>query len=142
LIRTITAVPIHTAKAPTLSVRIDVGRTIMLPFVPPRSITVPSVSYITLSDTMVPDHYIESALERKQRLKAEYEYTRDHIMTLPFRQASQIMFRGFEAAKRVFWRDGFIGVKVEGKGVLKLDKATGWALDDGRTIDRLFKLGV
>ena len=68
------------------------------------------------------------------------EIAKKNLMTLPFRQASYWIWRGFVLMKNVVWKDDFIHVQVVGKnGTFKFDRNAAWALDDGRALDRLVK---
>ena len=68
------------------------------------------------------------------------ELAKTNIMTLPFRQASYWMWRGFMLVKNIIWKDSFVYVQVIGKnGTFKFDRNAAWALDNGRALDRLVK---
>lgn len=75
----------------------------------------------------------EAEQERLEKLRA---YERDHLMTAPFRHAGQGAQTGFRQMQRVFSREGFIKVLVNGDRQ-KLDITGGWALENGRALDRL-----
>jgi hypothetical protein len=60
-------------------------------------------------------------------------------MSLPFRQASYYLWRVFQLTRRMWTREDFVKVKINGqRGMYKLDRH-GWALNDGQIIDRTFK---
>ncbi|KXH48244.1 hypothetical protein CSAL01_07329 [Colletotrichum salicis] len=82
-----------------------------------------------------------AARQKKVQAKADWEYDKNHLMTTPIRHAS----KGFKAAwygvRRAITKEGFMRMEAGGDK-LKLDVSTGWALDDGRAIDRLVKVGA
>jgi hypothetical protein len=67
---------------------------------------------------------------------AERKYTMDHLLTAPFRDAAKAFGIAWQGIKRSFNREGFAKVQL-GKQEYKLDVTGGWALDDGRAMDRL-----
>ncbi|KAK2026785.1 hypothetical protein LX32DRAFT_594014 [Colletotrichum zoysiae] len=117
--------------------------------VPPQQVSIPGriVARATSSSSSSSPAHASPAQERaaarqeQARARAEWEYDRNHLMTVPFRHAG----KGFRAAwygvRRAVTREGFLQMDVGGQK-LKLDVASGWALDDGRAIDRLVKIGA
>ncbi|KAL2271759.1 hypothetical protein VTJ83DRAFT_1130 [Remersonia thermophila] len=73
--------------------------------------------------------------EREAR-EARRKYTMDHLLTAPFRDAARVFGAAWDGIKRSFHRGGFAKVRL-GKKEYKLDITGGWALDDGRAMDRL-----
>jgi hypothetical protein len=67
---------------------------------------------------------------------AERKYTMDHLLTAPFRDAAKAFGTAWRGIKRSFNREGFAKIQL-GKQEYKLDVTGGWALDDGRAMDRL-----
>ncbi|KAM7202331.1 hypothetical protein V8F20_004498 [Naviculisporaceae sp. PSN 640] len=71
----------------------------------------------------------------------EIQFRRDHILTSPFRDGAkvgkQVAGSVWSSIKRPFFREGFAKILL-GKREYKLDISGGWALDDGRALDRLF----
>ncbi|SPQ22317.1 538bcd3d-707c-42df-9960-7c0248b12455 [Thermothielavioides terrestris] len=67
---------------------------------------------------------------------AARKYAMDHILTAPFRDAAKAFGTAWAGIKRSFHREGFAKIKL-GKEEYKLDVTGGWALDDGRAMDRL-----
>jgi hypothetical protein len=67
---------------------------------------------------------------------AARKYTMDHIMTAPFRDAGKAFGGAWRGIKRSFNREGFAKIQL-GKQEYKLDVTGGWALEDGRAMDRL-----
>lgn len=116
----------------------------MLPFrllrprtleVPPTDITLSSRIYIDLSQT----HAMHAAEMREYQEKMR-DIERTHLMTSPFRKMSYLTWRMFGSLRRVWTREGFVYLQVKGRnGTWKIDRDGGWALDDGRGLDRLVK---
>lgn len=84
-----------------------------------------------------------SGYERVQAHRAEQErieklraYEREHLMTAPFRHAGQGAQTFWRQMQRAFSRDGFVDVFVDGRKQ-KMDVSGGWALENGRALDRL-----
>ncbi|KAL2127678.1 hypothetical protein VTI74DRAFT_10326 [Chaetomium olivicolor] len=75
----------------------------------------------------------------REAKEAARKYTMDHIMTAPFRDASKAFGAAWSGIKRSFNREGFAKIKL-GKQEYKLDVTGGWALDDGRAMDRLLSV--
>jgi hypothetical protein len=74
--------------------------------------------------------------EREARIAAR-KFTMDHIMTAPFRDAGKAFGTAFAGIRRSFNREGFVKINL-GKQTYKLDVTDGgWALDNGRAMDRL-----
>ncbi|KAH0542569.1 hypothetical protein FGG08_003074 [Glutinoglossum americanum] len=148
LIKAIHAVPSTLArtKTPTSSpllIRLDLRRIIPLPFLPPRNILVPSAS-ISLSTPLF--HPLPAPLTPAQRREAaaqearQREIERSKIPTAPFRHFWHFLKQLMRTLVRVWSREGFVKVKVEGKsGVWRLDREGGWMLDEGKGIDRIVR---
>jgi len=99
-----------------------------------------------LSAPTSPSNPRPSAAERAEMMReAEkaLEYERSHLLTAPFRHASRAFFGMFKSVGRVWTREGFLKLDVQGipkgQGTYKLDVTGGWALDEGRALDRLVK---
>ncbi|KAK3322501.1 hypothetical protein B0H66DRAFT_601948 [Apodospora peruviana] len=73
---------------------------------------------------------------REAKAKAA-QYTRDHILTTPFRDAVSGFRQVWAGIRRPFYREGFAKLQLK-DGDYKLDVTGGWTLDDGRAMDRLF----
>ncbi|KAI9798099.1 MAG: hypothetical protein M1833_004996 [Piccolia ochrophora] len=137
LIRTITAIPIGTTpRSITLEVRLR--RWLPIPFMKPRTFTCPP------QDVTITPRLFEhpppalSLAEVKRQEEKQREFERARILTAPFRHLSYACWRGLRAVKRVWTREGFSNLKAKGeRGVMKLDREGGWALDEGRGLDRL-----
>lgn len=115
----------------------------MLPFslLKPRTVeAVPGdITFSTRAHVEQPSSAAQAAeLRRYQEDMRKIERT--HILTSPFRKMSYLMWRMFRGLRRVWTREGFVYVKIKGKnGTWKFDRLGGWALDEGRGLDRLVK---
>lgn len=67
---------------------------------------------------------------------AERKYTMDHILTAPFRDAGKAFGSAWVGIRRSFNREGFAKIKLKDREY-KIDVTGGWALDEGRAMDRL-----
>ncbi|KAK3990562.1 hypothetical protein QBC44DRAFT_324859 [Cladorrhinum sp. PSN332] len=74
-----------------------------------------------------------------ERKKAEREYTMNNLLTAPFRDMGKAISYAFSGIRRSFNREGFANINV-GKKTFKLDVTGGWALDNGRAMDRLLPI--
>jgi len=116
----------------------------MLPFslLKPRTINVAPTD-ITLSSRVHLDlaHGPASrAAERRESQEKMREIERTHLLTSPFRKVSYLSWKSFRNLRRVWTREGFVYVRVKGKnGTWKIDRVGGWALDEGRGLDRLVR---
>ncbi|TPX09801.1 uncharacterized protein E0L32_008992 [Thyridium curvatum] len=79
---------------------------------------------------------IEAKRAEEERRKAERKYEMDHLMTAPFRHAGQAMVTMWDGIRKSLTREGLAKVYVEGR-MYKMDLSGGWALDQGRALDRL-----
>ena len=68
--------------------------------------------------------------------KAARKYELDHLMTAPFRHAGRGVSQLWSGARRALTREGFAKFQVKNTSY-KLDITGGWALDNGRALDRL-----
>ncbi|KAL2156016.1 hypothetical protein VTH82DRAFT_760 [Thermothelomyces myriococcoides] len=75
----------------------------------------------------------------REAKRAERQYTMDHILTAPFRDARKAFGIAWAGIKRSFHREGFAKIRL-GKQEYKMDVTGGWALDDGRAMDRLLPI--
>ncbi|KAL0931759.1 uncharacterized protein CTRU02_212712 [Colletotrichum truncatum] len=78
------------------------------------------------------------AQERKDKAEAkkQWEYDQKHLMTVPIRHAGSGMKSAWFGIQRALTKSGFMKMEAGGEK-LKLDVASGWALEDGRALDRL-----
>lgn len=85
----------------------------------------------------VPLHLLE--LRSKEAEKAR-RLREGSILTLPFRQLLFHLWKGFQGLKGAFTNNPFIYLRAKGyQGSWKLGKGEGWALDEGRALDRILR---
>ncbi|GKT88150.1 hypothetical protein Ct61P_06000 [Colletotrichum tofieldiae] len=149
LIRAVPTASLTASSRGTTPIHLEITCKRMLPgrarvmVVPPERVSMPGriVTQATQTPYVSPAQERAASRQKKVRARAEWEYDRDHLMTVPFRHAG----KGFKAAwygvRRAVTKEGFMKMEV-GSQKLKLDVASGWALDDGRAIDRLVKIGA
>ncbi|OAA58560.1 hypothetical protein SPI_06633 [Niveomyces insectorum RCEF 264] len=93
--------------------------------------------------TAVPATGYERVLARRadeERREKAREYEMTHLMTAPFRHAWMGAGVAWRGIRRAFSREGFARVEVDGR-YYKLDVTGGWALENGRALDRLVTVG-
>ncbi|OAF55241.1 hypothetical protein VC83_08156 [Pseudogymnoascus destructans] len=146
LIRSITAYPVKSLVAngqPTLRIDIELRRVLPIPFLAPRVVSASPADLLLNHSIYVPPTRPATASERFElaRLQAEEREAerKKSVMLAPFRHASHAAFGLFVAIKRTWTRDGFLDLKA-GKRRYKLDITGGWALDEGRALDRICKV--
>ncbi len=138
--------------APASPIYIEVATRRMLPFAPPKKvllapeeIQLPFRMHTLLTVGKGPAA-VQKPLSLAEQVRAERaardakiaerKYTMDHLMTAPFRDAGKALRFAFAGVRRSFSREGFAKVRL-GKQDYKLDVTGGWALDEGRAMDRL-----
>lgn len=108
----------------------------------PSSIVV-AAEDAALSSRLFQGHNSISEIEKveiRRRLDKMNEFNKTRIMTMPFRQASYLAWRGFRGARTFLSNENFIYMRLRGKnGVWKIDRNTAWSLENGRALDRLIK---
>lgn len=77
--------------------------------------------------------------QREAEIEKQNEIERTKILSAPFRHASVAFQKLFTDVGRTFSRQGFLKLDVKGQSY-KLDITGGWALDQGRAIDRLVQV--
>ena len=137
--------------APASPIYIEVATRRVLPFAPPKKVLLapeevqlPFRMHSLLAAGKGPAGQKPTSLAEQVRAEraardakiAERKYTMDHLMTAPFRDAGKAFRFAFAGIRRSFSREGFAKVKL-GKEEYKLDVMGGWALDEGRAMDRL-----
>jgi len=85
---------------------------------------------------MTPHEQVLAKLAEQEDKERRRRYEREHIMTAPFRHMGIGARAAWQGIKRGFTKEGFAKIRVNGKNY-KLDIMDGWALDDGRALDRL-----
>lgn len=79
---------------------------------------------------------VEAAKAEREAKEAARKYTMDHLLTAPFRDAKKGASTMWQGIARAFHREGFAKLTV-GNWTYKLDVTGGWALDNGRAMDRI-----
>lgn len=130
------------AKGPDLTIEVELRKMFPIPFFPARKLYA-EPSEIVIPHSLAPPAVVLSpselrARERQEeaRHKKELEYEQSHIMSAGLRHASRAFFTLFTNARRAWTREGFMDLKVK-KRFYKMDVLGGYALDNGRAIDRL-----
>lgn len=77
--------------------------------------------------------------EWEKRKKEQMQYNKDHLMTAPFRDGAWAMGQFFSTIRRGLTGEGFAPVEIKG-GKYKLDIVKGYALEDGRALDRIVRI--
>ncbi|KAK2742001.1 hypothetical protein CKAH01_01428 [Colletotrichum kahawae] len=104
--------------------------------VPPHQVVIPYRVFQPLSPFRSTQD-MKAAKKREQaEKKAARDYDRDHLMTVPIRHAGRGMKSAWFGMQRALTKTGFMRMGAGGMK-LKLDVASGWALDEGRAIDSL-----
>lgn len=118
----------------------------MFPGIKPKTVSIP-VNDIKLSRPLFQERSsVNSAgtLDAR-RLEAEryHKLRQGNYLLLPFRQLGFHLSKGVRVVKDAFTKNPFIYLRAKGfNASWKLDKETGWALEDGRAIDRIIKSRV
>ena len=122
--------------------RLQIDNVAILPKFRPKSVVAASSDIIFSEFLFIAPIKLSPAERRiaQQQEDRKREHDKSRILTLPFRQASYWMWRGFQSIKKALWKSDFIYVQVKGRNLpFKLDRDAAWALDDGRALDRLVK---
>jgi hypothetical protein len=160
IVRSIEAVP-TTAKqlasavaaapgaAPTTTpIHIEIATLRMMPFMPPKKtilrpeeVQLPFRMYTLFAGSggkpvLSMAEKVRAERAAREAKIAERKYTMDHLMTAPFRDGRKAFGTAWRGIRRSFNREGFAKIQL-GKRDYKLDVTGGWALDDGRAMDRL-----
>jgi hypothetical protein len=127
-----------------LRLEIELRKMFPLPFFPARKITANPEDVMLSSRLFHPlEDTRQSAAERlemRRRLEREQEEERrKSILTAPFRDGKRAFGQLFRAMARTWSREGFLKLAVKGQAY-KLDVTGGWALDEGKALDRLLKV--
>ncbi|KAL8733836.1 MAG: hypothetical protein Q9166_001824 [cf. Caloplaca sp. 2 TL-2023] len=141
IIQTIQAVPTMLKDTQTLQLQIESTR--MFPGMKPKTVSAP-VNDIKLSRSLFQERSNGdsfSVLEAR-RIEAEKirKLTQGNFLLLPIRQLGFHLSKGFRGVKELFTKNPFIYLRVKGfNSSWKLDHDAGWALEEGRAIDRIVK---
>ncbi|KAK5664114.1 hypothetical protein OQA88_329 [Cercophora sp. LCS_1] len=79
---------------------------------------------------------VENARREREEKEKRREYDRTHLMTVPFRDGKRAVSTMWGGLRRAFHREGFMDIKLDGQKY-KIDVLGGWALENGRAIDRV-----
>ncbi|AEO57587.1 hypothetical protein MYCTH_2303908 [Thermothelomyces thermophilus ATCC 42464] len=165
IVRSIEAVPAAAVAkqlasgttATTSPIYIEVATRRMAPFMPPKKhllppeeVQLPFRMYSVFSAARAPElpvgqrpmglaERVRAERAAREARLAERKYTMDHILTAPFRDARKAFGTAWSGIKRSFHREGFAKIRL-GKQEYKMDVTGGWALDDGRAMDRLLPI--
>ena len=134
------------AGAEKMKIEIEFRKMLPMPFFPARKVYVRPEEIRLKHVLSRPPPSKQSAVEiRALRAREEaetakaLEYERSHIMSRPIRHMSRAFFGLFQAARRTWTREGFTGIYIKNYRY-KLDVSGGWALDQGRALDRLITI--
>ena len=153
LIKSITAIPKNVVRSlgteakggsiPELQLEVELKKMLPVPFFPARKIYIRPQEMVlpmplgpTASQRLTPAEMRQMKVEEERRRQMELEYERNHIMTSPFRHMNKVFFSLFQNTRRAFMKEGFVTVQVKQR-TYKLDITGGWALDNGKALDRL-----
>ncbi|KAK4238148.1 hypothetical protein C8A03DRAFT_15359 [Achaetomium macrosporum] len=140
------------AAAPQSPIYIEVATRRAVPFMPakkmllrPEEVLLPMRMY-TLYAGSNGAEAAQKSMSLAERVRAERaareakiaakKYQMDHILTAPFRDAAKAFGTAWGGIKRSFSREGFAKIYLANREY-KLDVTGGWALDEGRAMDRL-----
>jgi len=162
IVKTITAIPQSASRVsgalskntmkstqPELQLEVEVKKMFPLPFIPARKLYV-KPGEIALPAPLAPSRNRKALTAgnelRQQRLQKEVaelkamEYEQTHIMSAgirhPLRAFSKAFYSFFQGTRRAWYREGFMKILVKNQRY-KLDVTGGWALDEGKALDRL-----
>jgi hypothetical protein len=150
IIKTIRAVPVSrlatTPAAPrTTPIQLEIAVKRTIPFMRAKVITV-APEELTLQSrlwrptaTMTPQQREAAKRHEKQAQAAQWEQDQKRLMTLPFRHAGRGMKTAWRGLSRALTKEGFVRLN-KGNTKYKIDVETGWALEDGRALERLIKI--
>ena len=131
------------ATKPELHIEVELRKMFPIPFFPARKVYA-RPGEIVLERSLAPPNSAnltpEKRLQMKQAEENEknklMEYENTHIMTRGIRHMGRGAKELYRATARAWFRDGFLKARMK-NGTYKLDISGGWALDNGRALDRL-----
>ncbi|RYP19919.1 hypothetical protein DL765_003067 [Monosporascus sp. GIB2] len=133
------------AARPVL-LEVKARRTSPFPFVPlkrmqvePQQVVMKTRLYTPPKAEPSPYEKIAMRREEERRRKEAQQYERDHLMTAPFRDGARAAGTIFAGIRRGLTGEGFMPIEVDG-AKYKLDVTGGYALEDGRALDRIVKI--
>lgn len=130
----------NAAKKSRLLVEVGIRRP-LLGWEPKRLIVAPSdISMPTRLSapvmTMTRGELIEIERQLRDERIAEIKYDKEHLMTAPLRQMHRAFREFFKGTMRAFSMEGFADIIIDKKRY-KIDILGGWALEDGKAIDKI-----
>ncbi|KAK7756128.1 hypothetical protein SLS62_001720 [Diatrype stigma] len=139
---TSTSTPATAAANSPVLLEIRARRTTPFPFLPLKRMVVEPHQVVMKARLYnkrptAPPH--ETAAEERRRRQAAQQYERDHLMTAPFRHGAWAAGTVLAALRRGLTGEGFAPVEV-GRTRYKLDITAGYALEDGRALDRIVRV--
>ncbi|KAL8923711.1 MAG: hypothetical protein Q9208_004463 [Pyrenodesmia sp. 3 TL-2023] len=142
VVQSIQALPMTSGKG-VQSLHLQLESAPLFPGIRPRTVSVPADSVI-LSGHMNPDTSGGIPLRllelRRQRLEKAKRLREGSFLLLPFRQLGFHLWNGWQALKGSVLGEPFIYLRAKGyHGTWKVGQEAGWALDEGRAIDRIVK---
>jgi len=147
IVKTITAFPTKSpspSQPAALKIEVELRKMLPLPIMPARVITT-TPSELTLNYPLYTPVSITQRLTTAQRIQKrrleeeERKVEQSKILSAPFRHASRAFYKLFKAIARTWSREGFLKLGIKGQ-IYKLDITGGWALDEGKALDRLVKV--
>ena len=141
LVRTVSVLP-TAGPGGHPALKLQVESFSMLPGLRPRPLVVP-YEYMSCTGRFYRYQKPETEEEKVYREFLEQEareWERNHILSLPFRQAWDKIRRFFRFMRGIFTDDGFEFLKVRGmRGQWRLDEKPAWILEAGKPFDALVK---
>ncbi|KAI9707464.1 MAG: hypothetical protein M1836_000425 [Candelina mexicana] len=139
LIRSITAIPVRSMPL-AVSLHIESRRIVSLPFVRNEVLNIAPSEFL-LSSLLAEAPGKKLSLANREVLPLEKEarkLDRKRFMSTPSRHTGRSVWRALRYLSRLWTREGFQRVLIRGRvGHWQLDKQGGWALEQGRALDRL-----
>ena len=114
----------------------------MLPFIKPKAVTIPA-NDITMSEFIFEGDRAaspEAIRARQTYQEKKSKIKKGSILLLGFRQMRFYTWVAYKAVTRIFTSSNFIKLQVKGFTFRwQIDTTAGWALDEGRALDRVVK---
>ncbi len=137
--KSVKSIPSHVSGA--RAVQLQIERSKSIPFIKPKTCTVPSTDITTSAPLFLgPEEQIKAELKELRRQEREYLQMNREISpyTWPFRVLGHWTSLFFGGSKRAFTMGGIINFHVRGRNFpWKMDTESAWALEGGRSFDEL-----
>lgn len=126
------------------SVLLQIERTRSIPFVKPRTYTVPCRD-ITISSPLFlgGEKQVQAEIRELQRQERRYLYLNKEISprTYPFRVLGYWTTLFFNGIRKAFTNRGLINFHIKGNNLSwKMETEAAWALEEGRALDGIVKI--